>query len=169
MCCAEIGNGGGRVASKTIPRISQLVCFDLSEKMLNKAKDSLKEFTNVSFILTDGKSFPVQFSEKFDFVYSFDVFVHLDLHAIWNYFKEIKKILKKGGRVCLHTTNLKAPKGWDRFNKQKFYSVEGHYFITPDIIKLFAEKAGYKIIKTSQVDTSNFYYSRDFLFLMELM
>jgi SAM-dependent methyltransferase len=165
--CGEIGSGGGRIASKVAPRVSELVCFDISEKMLQNAKEKLVEYSNIEYILTDGKGFSDDLKETFDFIYSFDVFVHLDLHTIWSYFIEIKKTLKKDGKAFIHTTNLSAPKGWERFINQREYSVEGHYFITPDMITLLAEKAGFNIIKTSVVNDTNFYYHRDFLFILE--
>ena len=165
--CGEVGSGGGRIASKVAPKVRKLICFDLSEKMLQAAKEKLSGYPNVDFILTDGKTLSDGTEETFDFIYSFDVFVHLDLHAIWSYFLEIKKMLKKDGKVFLHTSNLSAPMGWDRFVNQGEYSVEGHYFITPETIGVLAEKAGFEIIKTSTIDPANFYYHRDFLFILE--
>lgn len=164
---AEIGSGGGRISAKIAPKISQLTCFDISEDMLTNARKNLTNFSNIEYLLIDGQYFPKNYKYKFDFVYSFDVFVHLDLHTIWSYFKEIKKILSKSGKVFLHTTNLNAPKGWERFSKQDKYKVEGHYFVVPEIIKQLASKAGYKIIKESVIDEDNFYYKRDYLFILE--
>jgi SAM-dependent methyltransferase len=163
---AEIGSGGGRIAATIAPVVRQLTCFDISEEMINRAKRKLVDFSNIEFILSDGKSFDASFNSRFDFVYSFDVFVHLDLHTIWSYFKEIKKIINKNGLVFLHTTNLNAPAGWARFEKQSEYIVEGHYFISPEIIKILAGKAHYEIIKESVIG-NNYYYNRDYLFILK--
>jgi SAM-dependent methyltransferase len=163
---AEIGSGGGRIAAVVAPRVEQLYCFDISRDMLSRASKVLSDLENISFILSNGKSFEEKYSERFDFVYSFDVFVHLDLHTIWSYFSEFRKILKKEGLIFLHTSNLKAPGGWERFASQQEYKVEGHYFISPEIVNILAEKAGFDIVKRSEV-TTNFYYKRDYLFILK--
>lgn len=163
---AEIGCGGGRIAAQVAPEVKGLVCFDISEEMIRRAQKNLIKQTNVQYILSNGSHFDESFKGKFDFVYSFDVFVHLDLHTIWSYFREIRKILKKDGFVFLHTTNLAAPDGWSRFEKQVQFKVEGHYFIVPEIIRVFAEKANYEIIKESK-SSDNFYYNRDYLFILK--
>jgi ubiquinone/menaquinone biosynthesis C-methylase UbiE len=41
---AEIGVGGGRIASRVAPRVKSLVAFDISEEMLKRAKAALTAF-----------------------------------------------------------------------------------------------------------------------------
>ena len=163
---AEIGCGGGRIAAIVAPLVRDLYCFDIAEEMLEIAKTNLTRFSNIKYLLTDGKAFDESFNGKFDFIYSFDVFVHLDLHTIWAYFKAFKKIISKEGLIFLHTANITAPDGWARFEKQVEYKVEGHYFLSPEIIRIMAEKAHYEIIKESVAD-DNFYNKRDYLFILK--
>ena len=167
--CAEIGSGGGRVAARVAPLVEKLTCFDISIEMLKKAKKALKSFTNIDYKELQDCQFPKELNAAYDMVYSFDVFVHLDLHTIWKYLLEIKKILKPNGKVFLHTTNLKTPDGWERFSRQDRFQIVTHYFNTPDIIDLLTEKAGYKTIKRSEIQPSNFYYNRDYLFVLSLI
>lgn len=164
---AEIGIGGGRIANLVAPEVKKLYGFDVAAEMLKKASKALSHHKNIEYVYQKHSSFDDKFEKYFDAIYSFDVFVHLDLHNIWAYFKEINKALKDDGKVFLHTANLKTPGGWDRFKVQDRYWPGGFYFITPDIIDIFAEKAGFKIINHSKVDKSNFYYYRDYLFVME--
>ncbi len=163
---AEIGVGGARIASKTVTQVKELHCFDISAEMLKKAKKTLSNHANVYFTLLQQPQFPDECNEKFDFLYSFDVFVHIDLHTIWKYFQEINRVLKPGGRAFIHTTNVTAPDGWEKFSSQDQFSVEGLYFISPEIIHLFAQKSNLDIIKSSATDASNFYYNRDYLVIL---
>lgn len=164
---AEIGVGGGRIASKVAGRTKELYCFDISPNMLKRAKSRLGQYHNIKYFLLDEPHFSDNFSGMFDFVYSFDVFVHLDLHTMWRYFNEFNRILKNGGRAFIHTANLKAPGGWERFSKQHAYAVEGHYFISPEIIDILAEHSSFRIIKRSAIDAANFYLNRDYLVVLE--
>lgn len=160
----EIGVGGGRIANKTAPRLKTLTCCDISSGMLTHAKANLAKYDNITFHLLDRPGLPVP-EGSLDLIYSFDVFVHLDLHTIWKYFEEITRALRPGGHVFLHVSNLRAPGGWEEFTSQEAYSVVGHYFILPDTIALFCEKAGLELVKTSSPDPDNFYLNRDYLFV----
>lgn len=164
---AEIGSGGGRIASKVVDNCKELYCFDISSEMIKKAEAALANYSNVKYILLHRSQFPDSYIEKFDFVYSFDVFVHLDLHTIWKYFNEIRRILKDGCKAFVHTTNLKAPDGWERFSRQTDYSLEGHYFVSPEIIDILAQHSSLQIIKSSTPEATNFYLNRDYLFILE--
>lgn len=164
---AEIGVGGARVALKVVDRSREFYCFDISSEMLRRAKAVLGDYSHVRYVFLDQPQFPNRFVGKFDFVYSFDVFVHLDLHTMWKYFKGINDILKNGGRAFIHTTNLNAPDGWKRFSNQKDYCVEGHYFVSPEIIDILAQHSSLRIIKRSTIDPDNFYLNRDYLVVLE--
>lgn len=164
---AEIGVGGGRVARRVAKNVKELWCFDISSEMLGKAEQALRGQSNVKLCLLDEPKLPSELAGTLDFVYSFDTFVHLDLHMMWNYFKEIDRVLKGGGKAFLHTSNLKAPGGWDSFSRQESYSVIRHFFISPEVIDILSERAGFEIIRKSNVDPSNFYLNRDYLFVLE--
>lgn len=43
--CAEIGVGGGRIASRVLPKVKRLDCFDISSEMLKVAEKNLKVLT----------------------------------------------------------------------------------------------------------------------------
>ena len=134
--------------------------------MLKKARIALAGQSNTRFILLEKPRFPFE-DEAIDFVLAFDVFVHLDLHLIWKYFQEIRRVLKPGGHAFLHTTNLKAPGGWEAFSRQDSFRVEHHYFITPETVAVLAGHARLRIVRESAVDPSNFYLNRDYLFVMK--
>ena len=163
----EIGSGGGRIASRVAPRVAHLHCFDISREMLRKAQTALTGHNNVDFVLLESAQLPATCTGMFDFVYSFDVFVHLDLHTMWKYFREIQRVLKTGGTAFLHTSNLMAPGGWKNFSAQDTFEILNHYFISPEIVSILARQSGLKIIKTSTPDPTNFYLNRDYLFILK--
>jgi len=180
----EIGTGGGRVATKVVPRCSSFTCMDVSLEMLKKAKKVLDQLAPSTLVESgtaavkyvhlkgDGPStIPTKFDATYDFIYSFDVFVHLDLHTIWGYMKRIWSMLKPNGKVFLSTSNILAPLGWKRFAKQSKYTVGGCYFISPEMCRKMAKEAGFRILQESSWDqgTTNVYYERDFLFVLEKM
>jgi SAM-dependent methyltransferase len=164
---AEIGSGGGRIAAQVFPHVRTLTCFDISRKMLERCRTALGNDPRADFVLLAEPVFEERFQHSFDFVYSFDVFVHLDLHTMWKYVRALPGLLRPGGRAFLHTSNLSAPAGWANFAAQEKYAVETHYFVVPQIVDVLLEHAGLRVIARSTPDPSNFYYHRDDLVVVE--
>lgn len=163
----EIGTGGGRVASRVAPASGQFHAFDISPKLLAIVRNKLAHVAGAEFHLLDGPRLPAAMSGAFDFIYSFDVFVHLDLHVQWRYLAEVARSLRPGGRAFLHTANLATTAGWERFVAQERYRVEGFYFVTPEIVKTMLGHAGLRVVDEVTGESGNFYYARDYLAVVE--
>jgi 2-polyprenyl-3-methyl-5-hydroxy-6-metoxy-1,4-benzoquinol methylase len=175
--CCEIGSGGGRIGRMVAPRVSKLQCFDVSAKMLAAAKSALASQENVAFaqIHGDASGADAGFSDKqrhyapqhkhaYDFVYCFDVMVHMDAHAMFRCLKRIRSLLKSDGRAFISTSNLLAPDGFRRFEAQEKYSVGGFYFVTPETVRCLVARAGLRVVRDlGEPDASNTYYHRDYL------
>ena len=178
--CCEIGSGGGRIGRMVAPRVAKLQCFDVSAKMLAAAKSALATQQNVACaqIHGDACSADAGFAGKprhyaphpqhaYDFVYCFDVMVHMDAHAMFRCLKRIRALLKDDGKAFISTSNLLAPDGFRRFETQEKYSVGGFYFVTPETVRCLVARAGLRVVRDLTVpDASNTYYNRDYLALL---
>ncbi|OLP87612.1 putative alpha-1,2-galactosyltransferase [Symbiodinium microadriaticum] len=150
---AEVGSGGGRIAARVAPKVERLVCFDVSDGMLARASSRIAELghRHVEFRLVHGGApYPEEYHTSFDFVYSFDVFVHMDLHQMRQTLHCIRAILRPGGFCFISFANLLAPDGWQRFAKQQKYSVGGFYFVSPDIVRCLLTHAGFSLVRMSK-------------------
>lgn len=72
----EIGIGTGRLALKISPECKTFVGIDISPKTINRAKDNLKYFKNVTLICDDFLAY--NFNESFDVIYSSLTFMHIE-------------------------------------------------------------------------------------------
>eukprot|EP00930_Biecheleria_cincta_P003199 TRINITY_DN104132_c0_g1_i1.p1 TRINITY_DN104132_c0_g1~~TRINITY_DN104132_c0_g1_i1.p1 ORF type:complete len:344 (-),score=72.98 TRINITY_DN104132_c0_g1_i1:563-1594(-) len=169
--CAEVGSGGGRIAARIAGKVRRLVCFDVSSQMLAAAKRRLVDELgnkNVDFQQVSGETlYPAQHHGIFDVVYSFDVFVHLDLHQMRQTLCSIRALLRPGGQCFLSFANLLAPAGWQRFARQKRYSVGGFYFVSPDIVRCLVRRSGLELLRVSEVQEGNTYLNRDLLVIAQ--
>jgi ubiquinone/menaquinone biosynthesis C-methylase UbiE len=164
----EIGCGGGRVAREVADHVRELHCFDVAPNMLRLAREALRDRgDNVRFGLVDGTTLPVG-AQAFDFLYAFDVFVHLDLHTQWKYIHEIARTLKPAGKAFIHTANLATDRGWTKFSQQDQYEVTGFYFVTPEVIRTLISRAGMRVVKESTPGEHNCYVDQDLLVVMEM-
>ena len=70
----EIGLGTGRIAVKVVPYCIRLTGIDISPKTIQRAKENLKSYSNISYINGDFVSH--EFKEKFDVIYSSLTMIH---------------------------------------------------------------------------------------------
>ena len=161
MIALEIGVGGGRVAKRTAPLCKELHAVDISQEMRKKAKANLGAFETVkSYHTTVSPSLPKELPAAFDFIYSFDVFVHCDIHTFYQTLLNIKPLLNKDhGLFFVSVANLCSKLGFERFKKQKAFKVAGfyckfylshpHVVMSPDIVKTLVHEAGFIILKSN--------------------
>jgi ubiquinone/menaquinone biosynthesis C-methylase UbiE len=162
---AEVGVGGGRIAVRVAPRVGRLYGFDISPEMLRAARTALADRDNVELVLLRSPELPGDLDEGVDFVYAFATFLHLDLHVMWRYFREFARVLRPGGHAFVHTATITTPGGWERFAAQRTFSVEGFYFVSPEIVQTLAVRAGLTPVEDSAPDEANAYLNRDYFAL----
>jgi len=110
----EIGPGSGRW-TETLQKISKhLICVDLADKCIDLCKKRFSQFDNIEFFVNDGSNLDFITSDTIDFIWSFDVFVHIAPKETQKYLMEFKRVLKKGGRAVIHHPKEGGVHGWHR-------------------------------------------------------
>ena len=93
----EIGVGTGRIAVKVAPHCKRLVGVDISPKTIERAKENLKDYSNISFVCADFNTHP--FNETFDIIYSSLTMMHFENKQ--QVISKVDALLHKGGVFCL--------------------------------------------------------------------
>lgn len=98
----EIGPGAGRW-TETLQKIARrLILVDLSDKCVELCKKRFSQCDNIEYFVNDGVLLSFIPSETIDFIWSFDVFVHISPHDTEKYIMEFSRALKKGGHGIIH-------------------------------------------------------------------
>lgn len=106
----EIGCGIGRLSEFIAPHVDKLYGVDISEEMISRAKDRLNQQKNITFMVTDGASFPID-NELVDVVFSFIVFQHMpSVKVIRKNIEEISRVLKTGGVAKIQLRGIPVSK-----------------------------------------------------------
>lgn len=97
MNILEVGCGNGKLWNMNkehIPNDSQIIISDISQGMINDAKNNLKDIKNISYNCFDCHHIPYD-DHSFDIVIANHVMFYLkDIHSV---LKEIKRVLKPSG------------------------------------------------------------------------
>ena len=97
----EIGPGGGRWTKELQKYVKNLLIADISKKCLDICKERFKSKNNIEYNLID-KRLDFIDDNTIDFVWSYDVFVHINPTDVENYLEDIQRILKLGGIAIIH-------------------------------------------------------------------
>jgi ubiquinone/menaquinone biosynthesis C-methylase UbiE len=100
----EIAPGHGRWTEHLVARAGRVTAVDLSPSCIEYCKQRFAGAANIDYHVTDGTSLPPD--AQVDFVWSFDAFVHMDRDVVAAYLKEIARVLKPGGGVIVHHSNV---------------------------------------------------------------
>jgi hypothetical protein len=113
---------------------------------------------NVSYRQLNGVDFDGVASNSVDFVFSYDVQLHLQPQNVFSYLLDARRILRAGGVFMLHQINLASPGGMDHFMTQFLHGTwkhdlgdlrrRGHvFFMSEDQLRALAEAAGYTVAR----------------------
>jgi len=109
----EIGPGGGRWSEVLQARAERLILVDVTQRALELCKQRLEDAANVEYILSQGGTFPEVGDSSIDWVWSFDVFVHIAPLDVASYIAEIARVLRPGGTAVIHHSGgLPRSLGW---------------------------------------------------------
>ena len=108
----EIGCGPGRLMRPMARHFVEIHGVDVSDEMIALAKDKLRDIPNAFPHHGDGSTLPQFADDSFDFIYSYAVFQHIPTReVVYQYLREIRRVLKPGGLVRLQFNGL--PSGSD--------------------------------------------------------
>lgn len=134
----EIGCGIGRVTEFFATDFAQITGLDISDKMVENARERLSHIPNINFIATDGMHYPIP-DQSIDFVFSYIVFQHMpSVEVVKENFKEIRRVLKDTGLAKIQV------RGGNKVLKGSWYY--GPSFRSNNMHQMMAE-LGLEIVK----------------------
>ena len=100
---AEIGCGGGRLLSSIVGARS-IALIEYNEKMFDiiRSEFAPEHVAKMQFFKSRGSDLNGLPDESLDRVFTFDVFVHLELNLIEGYVREMARVLRPGGIAIIH-------------------------------------------------------------------
>ncbi len=132
----EIGPGGGRW-TKYMLGFGKLYCVDHHQDLLDELRRTY-DLPNMVFIKNNGTDFPGIPVESIDFVFSFGVFVHLDIDIIGEYLVNMKPLLKRSATLVIQYSDKRK----ERARRNLWFSENN-----PDMMRNLVSGAGYRVLE----------------------
>jgi len=143
----EIAPGYGRITDCILKHGGvSLSVVDISEICIERCKEKFGDLI-VSYDVNDGKSLPYA-DGSFDFVFSYDSFVHIIRPVIEDYLQEIKRVLRPGGYAFIHHANFYGGNVSCRRNRA------GRMNMTPEIFRYIVHQSGMEVVAQSPIQVS---------------
>ena len=140
----EIGIGTGRLAEKTVGRCRHLTGIDLSPKTIERARENLRHYTNLSLICGDFTNY--MFQESFDVIYSSLTMIHFEDKK--QVIGKMNTLLNPGGLLCLSIDKNQSE--WIDMGNRRIRI----YPDTPQRTAALAEQAGLKTKMIAEVESA---------------
>jgi SAM-dependent methyltransferase len=148
----ELGCGGGKFSAHLRSRSRSLVCADISADMLRRTRAHVGEGEDVSYLQLNGRDFKGVPDASVDFIYSYDVLLHLQPQNVFSYLHDARRILRPGGIFMVHAIDLASRGGSYHFEVQYHQNTWtrpfddprrlGHiYYMSPDQLQALGELA----------------------------
>jgi 2-polyprenyl-3-methyl-5-hydroxy-6-metoxy-1,4-benzoquinol methylase len=157
----ELGCGGGKFSQRLAPKCRSLLCTDISAEMIAHTRESLSAqglAGNVSYQVLGGRDFKGVRDQSVDFIFSYDVLLHVQPQNVFSYLLDARRVLRDGGVFMLHQINMASDGGMAHFLGQ--YNGEtwtrafddlrrrGHiYFMSGDQMQALANYAGFSVAR----------------------
>lgn len=147
----EMGIGGGRTASLLLKYCHNLTCADISQEMINAAKERLAG-SPVQFVKLDGMSLNGIADNSADIFFCYDTMVHIEPRDIFNYLRLLPRILKGKKLAIIHHADVTSEYGFNQFLREYKDNLMGKRsggafsVMTAQIMEKFIQYLGFKII-----------------------
>jgi ubiquinone/menaquinone biosynthesis C-methylase UbiE len=109
----EIGCGIGRMTHRFSELFKEVYAMDISQEMIEKARQHWAHLENVHFIEGSGEDLHPMTDQSVEFVFSFYVLNHLTRpEIVLTYIRETSRVLKPSGVALLHFRITPSPSPW---------------------------------------------------------
>lgn len=115
----EIGPGSGKWTETLQTIAKNLTLVDISNQCIEICKQRFSHCNNITYHVTEGSSLIFLPDNSIDFIWSFDVFVHIAPEDIKNYIREFRRVLRQNGIAIIHHADEKGMFGGWRSSMTK--------------------------------------------------
>jgi ubiquinone/menaquinone biosynthesis C-methylase UbiE len=143
----DLAAGHGRNSAMMLPHVQQLYIVDINEENINFCRQRFGDDQRIIYVRNNGYQLPEISSDHVTFFYCYDAMVHFDSDVVRSYLREIRRVLRSGGKAFLHHSNTSSNPTGDLHDNLGWRN-----FMSKELFAHYAMKEGLQIVKQEIVD-----------------
>lgn len=143
----ELACGRGRHVLKYLDCAGTITLVDILEQNIEICKDRFQGYENINYYCNNGYNLEELKSNQYTALFCYDAMVHFEMMDIYEYLKDIYRVLVPGGMALIHHSNNTSD------YKASFANApNGRSFMSKDIFAYLAYRCGFQIIEQREID-----------------
>lgn len=143
----ELAVGRGRHVRMYEPEAKHIVVVDILQKNIDYCMERYKDSKKIDYYCNNGYNLEELNSGEFTALFCYDAMMHFEMMDIYEYLKDIYRVLKPNGMALLHHSN-NTSNYMVAFNN----NTHGRNYMSKDIFAYLSYRAGFDIVDQKVID-----------------
>ena len=146
----ELACGRGRHVQKYINNAKSITLVDILKKNIDYCKNRYGDGDGkIKYYQNNGYNLEELEQDTYTSLFSYDAMVHFEMFDIYEYLKDMHRVMKKGGMALLHHSNSSDDyQATFRSNK----NVHSRSFMSKELFAYLAYKVGFNVVEQRVID-----------------
>ena len=140
----ELACGRGRHVQMYEEKASHIVLVDILQKNIEYCKERFTDNKKIEYYCNNGYNLEELDNDTYTALFCYDAMVHFEMMDIYEYLKDIHRVLRAGGMALLHHSNNTADYKASFKNASEDY--HGRNYMSKDLFAYLAYRAGFDIV-----------------------
>jgi ubiquinone/menaquinone biosynthesis C-methylase UbiE len=143
----ELACGRGRHVPRYINKAGKITLVDILEKNIKLCKDRFGDNSKLVYYCNNGFDLKKLVDSSYTSLFTYDSMVHFEMMDIYQYLKDIHRILKPGGYGLFHHSNNTSD-----YRLSYMSAPHGRNYMSKDIFAYLSCRAGFEVIEQQLFD-----------------
>lgn len=143
----ELACGRGRHVSHYIQKADHVTLVDILQENICICKERFGDYQGISYYRNNGYNLERLDSDRYTALFTYDSMVHFELMDVYEYLKDIYRVLEVGGKALFHHSNYYMDYSTD-FSR----APHARCFMSKEIFAYLAIRCGFRIKEQIVID-----------------
>lgn len=143
----ELAVGRGRHVPMYEAKANHIVLVDILQKNIEFCRERFKENNKIDYYCNNGYNLNELPSNEYSALFTYDAMVHFEMMDIFEYLKDIYRVLRKGGMALFHHSNNTSS-----YENSFSTAVGGRNYMSKDLFAYLSYRAGFEVIEQNVFD-----------------
>lgn len=143
----ELACGRGRHVTRYLNLAEKITLVDILKQNIEICKERFKDSDKITYYCNNGYNLEKLEENQYTALFCYDAMVHFEMMDIYEYLKDIYRVLAPGGMALIHHSNNTSD-----YMASFANAPQGRSFMSKDIFAYLAFRCGFKIISQEEID-----------------